>query len=125
MNTAIICNNNYDKEKFQNRIKGSAIISAEGFIGTKMAISLSQLEITGKILYGKLCDYAFNHGLHYQSLFQNDQYTYISCFIEDISDFKKAFEGEEFLNAILDVKNDQNIEIDHFMVSFPDERVDQ
>lgn len=123
MNTSIICNNKFDREKFQNRIKGSAIISAEGFIGTNMAISLSQLNITGKTLYDKICDYAFNHGLHYQSLFQDDQYTYMSCFIYDVADFKKAFEGEEFLNAILDTQNAQNIEIDHFMVSFPDGRL--
>lgn len=123
MNTGIICNNKKDIEIFNNRIKGHVIISAEGFISSIMAISLSEVTITENALYDKICDYAFNNGLYYQSLFQDDQYGYMSCFIYDVSDFRKAFEGEELLNPLFEIKNNQNLETDHFLISFPDEKI--
>lgn len=119
MSADIICNNKYDKENFKNRIKGMVLVSADKFTGEDRVVSESLLEVKIKenMLYNKICNYAFNNGLHYQELFQDSKYIYMTCFIYDASDFRKIFAEEELLKSVLESK------ADHFSISFPKTKV--
>ncbi|MEY0079133.1 hypothetical protein AB7W43_21460 [Providencia rettgeri] len=114
MNEAIICNNKIDTEKFNNRIKGYVIVSAEVFISSCVSESAFEVKISTPDLYEKISDFAFNHAVNYQELFQDDKYVYMSCFVYDVCQFKKQFEKEVLLKSFFEN------EVDHLMISFPD-----
>lgn len=114
MNTAIVCNNKKDSEKFHSRIKGRVIISSEVFVLANMTESNAEITVSDIDLYDRVSEFAFKNAINYQELFQDKTYIYMSCFVYDVCSFKKEFEKDEIFKSLF--KN----ETDHILISFPD-----
>ncbi|WP_323086498.1 hypothetical protein [Providencia alcalifaciens] len=117
MNKSIICNNKHDTEYFNSRILGGVLVSADIFTSPCVSESAAEVIISDPDLYEKICHYAFLNGEDLQSLFQDDEYTYMSCFIRDVKAFQSAFENERVMKELF---NHDKGNTDHFLISFPE-----
>lgn len=109
--------NELDKKRFNMRIVGEVLVSADIYIGTVTTTSAAEINITEPDLYDRICQYAFLHGEDLQGLFQTDKYQYMSCFIRDVAAFKKEFENEDMLKPLFNHNKGETAE---FLVSFPE-----
>ncbi|EGX0284399.1 hypothetical protein ACQX6W_22045 [Salmonella enterica] len=106
-----------DKERFNKRIFGEALVSADIYIGEITTASAAEVNITESALYDRISQYALLHGEDLQGLFQTDRYLYMSCFIRDVTGFKAEFENEESLKPLFSHGKGETAE---FLISFPE-----
>ncbi|EAV5151672.1 hypothetical protein R4U03_004482 [Salmonella enterica] len=106
-----------DKERFNKRIFGEALVSADIYIGEITTASAAEVNITESALYDRISQYALLHGEDLQGLFQTDRYLYMSCFIRDVTVFKAEFENEESLKPLFSHGKGETAE---FLISFPE-----
>ncbi|MGO4746760.1 hypothetical protein [Serratia quinivorans] len=117
--------NNTDVERFNTRIFGQALVSADIYIDSSVTGSAAEVEVivpdddyqNELDLYERLCKFAVLHGADLQGLFQNDRYYYISCFVRDVEAFKTEFEKDEMLKTLFNHGKGETIE---FLISFPE-----
>ncbi|EAY1659367.1 hypothetical protein NLB09_004342 [Salmonella enterica] len=108
--------NESDKKRFNMRIPGEALVSAEVYSGS--ISSAAEVCITEPVLYRRICDYVLLNGTDLQELFQTDRYLYMSCFIRDVTGFKAEFENDESLKPLFGHGKGETAE---FLISFPEE----
>lgn len=108
--------NESDKKRFNMRIPGEVLVSAEVYSGP--ISSAADVCITEPVLYRRICNYVLLNGADLQELFQTDRYLYMSCFIRDVVRFKTAFENEELLKPLFSHDKGGTIV---FLISFPEE----
>lgn len=116
MNKTIICNNEFDKKLFRNRIENFMEVGANIKLLETEACVIDTVRISKGELYDKICEYAYNNGRHLQCLSEDDQYTYMTCFIYDTENFKSIFENEKILKPLLQTTKGNIFE---FELSFP------
>lgn len=117
MKESIICNNKHDTEYFNSRILGGVLVSADIFTSPCVSESAAEVIISDPDLYEKIWRYAFLNGEDLQSLFQDDEYAYMSCFIRDVKAFQSEFENEDSLKKLF--QHDKG-STDYYLISFPE-----
>lgn len=120
MKKSIICNNKHDTEYFNSRILGGVLVSADIFISPCVSESAFEVTISDHDLYEKISQYAFLNGEDLQSLFQDDEYAYMSCCIRDVKAFQSEFENEDSLKELF--QHDKG-SIDYYLISFPEIKI--
>lgn len=117
MKKSIICNNKIDTEYFNTRILGGVLVSADIFTSPCVAESAVEVTISDCHLCKKISQYAFLHGEDLQSLFKDNEYTYMSCFIRDTKAFQLEFKNEVALKKLF--HHDKG-STDYYLISFPE-----
>lgn len=117
MKKSIICNNKHDTEYFNSRILGGVLVSADIFKSPCVSESAVEVTISDHDLYEKISQYAFLNGEDLQSLFQDDEYAYMSCFIRNVKAFQSEFENEDSLKELF--QHDKG-STDYYLISFPE-----
>ncbi|EBX7680257.1 hypothetical protein DS659_20750 [Salmonella enterica subsp. enterica serovar Kentucky] len=107
--------NESDKKRFNMRIPGEVLVSAEVYSGP--ISSAADVCITEPVLYRRICNYVLLNGTDLQELFLTDRYLYMSCFIRDVVGFKTEFENEELLKPLFSHDKGGTVA---FLISFPE-----
>lgn len=115
-----------DKERFNNRLCiGHALISADVYVSPCITESAAQINLTAAnddcqnatSLYNRICNFVLLHGEDLQSLFQTDEYCYMSFFIRNAEAFKTDFESNSLLKPLF---NHGKGEFTEYLISFPE-----
>ncbi|HCA3439632.1 TPA: hypothetical protein MO340_004194 [Salmonella enterica subsp. salamae serovar 35:g,m,s,t:-] len=109
--------NNNEKMRFEQRIKGELLVSADVYISMNVSESAVELRITEPALYERISQYAERYGEDLQGLFQTKKYQYMSCFIYDAIAFEEEFKNENALKPLFSHGKGETVE---FLVSFPE-----
>lgn len=106
-----------DKKRFDSRILGKVIVSAEIQCGANSIESAAEAYITESSLYERICEYSILHGEDLQGLFKTDNYTYMSLFINNVEAFHAEFFGEDLLHELF---NHNKRETVTYLISYPE-----
>lgn len=106
-----------DRKRFDMRIVGEVLVSADIYIGKASTASAAEVNITEPALYDRISQYALLYGKDLQGLFQTDRYQYMSCFIGDVQAFETEFQNEDLLKPLFNHNKGETAE---FLISFPE-----